>query len=318
MNLVFMGSPAFAVPIVKRLIEAGHSISCVYCQPPRPAGRGQKETLTPVHALALQYNIPVRTPLSLKSPETQAEFAALNADAAIVAAYGLLLPPAILAAYPYGCINIHPSLLPRWRGAAPIHRPLLAGDKETGVAIMQMDKGLDTGDVLAMEKLTLAENTSYATLHDELAEKGAELLLSTLEGLQAGTITPRAQSAEGITYAAKLTKEEGRIDWNCPASVIDRQIRAFTPWPGAWFNHQGESFKITKATYDMASSNAIAGTVVDDTLTIACGDGVLHPLIIQRQGKKPMEVSEFLRGFTLAKDTLLGDENDSPNAAMHS
>jgi methionyl-tRNA formyltransferase len=303
MKLIFMGSPAFAVPVLTRLIEAGHEIVAVYCQPPRPAGRGQKETLTPVHALALQHNLPVRTPTSLKSTEAQQEFAAFNADAAIVAAYGLLLPEPILNACPYGCINIHPSLLPRWRGAAPIQRPLLTGDTETGVAIMQMDKGLDTGDIFLMQKFPLTYDITYSELHDKLATLGADLLTQTLAKL--GTITAQPQPSEGVTYANKLSKEEGKINWNLPARDIDRQIRALTPWPGAWFTYLNEVFKISKASFSEEPHNEVAGTVMNDTLAIACGNGVLTPLMIQRQGKKAMEVGEFLRGFPLPAGALL-------------
>ena len=303
MKLIFMGSPEFAVPVLRRLVDTGHEIVAVYCQPPRPAGRGQKETLTPIHALAEQLRLPVHTPVSLKDPVEQQEFAMHGADIAVVVAYGLLLPEPILKACRYGCINIHPSLLPRWRGAAPIHRPILAGDRETGVTIMQMDKGLDTGDMIATETVKLTKDTTYSNLHDALAQIGAELLVETLEHI--GTLSRTPQPTEGATYAAKLTKEEGNIDWSSSAEDIDRKIRAFTPWPGAWFTYQGEVFKITEARYTMHSHNHIAGTVLDDTLTIACGEGMLMPKIMQRQGKKALEVGEFLRGFPLPVGTRL-------------
>jgi len=300
-----MGSPAFAVPALEALIRAGHEVVCVYSQPPRPAGRGQKETLTAIHSLALQHHLDVRTPISLKSPEEQQAFADLKADIAVVAAYGLLLPEAILKGCRFGCINIHPSLLPRWRGAAPIHRPLLAGDKETGVAIMQMDKGLDTGDILSIKKQPIDHNTSYLVLHDILANLGAKLLIDTLISIENGTATRTPQSSENVAYANKLTKEEGKIDWGNSAEFIQRQIRALTPWPGSFFMYHNEIFKISEASYEISPHNLLAGSVIDDKLTIACGEGFLKPSIIQRSGKKPCSLEEFLRGFPIPAGTKL-------------
>ncbi len=299
MRCIFMGTPAFALPALKKLQEARHELICIYTQPPRPAGRGQKETPSPVHHYAMQHGIEVRTPKTLRTPDTQAEFAALQADVAVVAAYGLLLPPAILTACRYGCINLHPSLLPRWRGAAPIQRPLLAGDAETGVTIMQMDKGLDTGDMLMVEKIAISQQDTAETLHDSLSRLGAELLLRTLDQLEKGTAQPVKQHEEGVTYAEKLSKEEGRIDWNLPALVIERHIRALTPWPGAHFTYHGENIKIQQACLVMKAHNARPGTILDDGLSIACGEGVLQPLILQRPGRSKMERNDFLRGFPI-------------------
>lgn len=305
MKLIFMGTPAFAVPALTSLQEAGHEIVAVYTQPPRPAGRGQKDKLSPIHAYAIEKQLPVYTPTSLREAATQAEFAALGADAAIVAAYGLLLPPAILAACPYGCINIHPSLLPRWRGAAPIHRPLLAGDKETGVTIMQMDKGLDTGDMLLIEREVIKQDDTSETLHDRLALIGAELVVKTLARIAEGTIKAIKQPEEGVTYAAKLTKEEGRIDWQLPAENIERMIRAFTPWPGAYTTYQGETIKILQAHYSTAAIHAAPGTLVGSQFTVACGQGSLQPLIVQRAGKSATACDAFLRGFPLQAGEVL-------------
>jgi len=304
MRLVFMGTPAFAVPTLKALCEAGHNVVAVYTQPPRPAGRGQKEAITPVHQFALEQGLPVYTPESLKSLETQAVFAAHNAEIAIVAAYGLLLPKPVLGAYPLGCINVHPSLLPRWRGAAPIQRSIMAGDRETGICIMQMDAGLDTGDILMTETYPLPEGSSYGMLHEFLSEKAGPMIVRTLEGLRSKTITPVKQADTGVEYAKKITKEETQIDWNKSAEHIYHHILGLNPFPGAHFGYGGEIIKIFDATIDTKASE-VAGTITDTMLGIACGSGVLHPTILQRPGKKRMPVAELLHGFSIPVGTTL-------------
>jgi methionyl-tRNA formyltransferase len=305
MRLTFMGTPAFALPALKSLHEAGHDIAAVYTQPPRPAGRGQKETPSPVHQYALEHGLPVHTPASLKTPEAQAAFAAHKADAAIVVAYGLLLPKPILEAYPLGCINVHPSLLPRWRGAAPLQRTIMAGDRETAIVIMQMDEGLDTGNMLLVERYPIAPSTTTGMLHDDLAAKAGPLLLKTLDGLKSNTITPIPQGNAGVTYAKKITKEECAIDWNRPAQVIYHQILGLSPHPGAHFTHGGETIKIFAAEYDDAPAKAPPGTVLDGHLSIACQPGILRLLQIQRPGKKRLPVEEALHGFSIPPGTNL-------------
>lgn len=301
LKLIFMGTPEFALPSLKALREAGHEIVAVYSQPPRPAGRGQKETPSPIHHYALSQGLKVLTPVSLKGEAEQREFASFSADAAIVAAYGLLLPPEILKGCKLGCINIHPSLLPRWRGAAPIQRTIMAGDTKTGICIMQMDEGLDTGDVLACELYDIPEGTTSGQLHDTLAQRSAPLLLNTLERLS--SIMPQKQSGDGVTYAKKISKSEARIDWSKPADEILCLIRGMNPYPGANFEYQGEVIKLLAA--DICSGSGKAGEVLDDTLTIACGNGAIRPLTLQRPGKKPMPAEEVLRGLVVPKGTLL-------------
>ncbi len=302
-----MGTPDFAVPALRALLEAGHDLAAVYTQPPRPAGRGQRPKLSPVHAAAEARGLPVRTPLSLKDPAEQTAFAALGLDAAVVVAYGLILPQLILDAPRLGCLNIHASLLPRWRGAAPIQRALLAGDPETGISIMAMDAGLDTGPVLLTERLPIGPDDTAATLHDRLAALGATLVVEALEGLDAGRLQPTPQPAEGATYAAKLTREEGRLDWRRPAAALERQVRALTPWPGAWFEAGGDRIKVLSAEIveNPGSSDAKPGRVLDDRLTVACGDRALRLAKVQRAGKAPMAAADFLRGFVLPAGTLL-------------
>ncbi len=310
-----MGTPEFALPSLKALREAGHAIAAVYTQPPRPAHRGQKETPSPVHRYALEQGFPVYTPVSLKSQDVQAEFAAHRADAAIVAAYGLLLPKPILDAYPLGCINIHPSLLPRWRGAAPIQRTLMAGDAETGVCIMQMDEGLDTGDILLCEKLDVLENIRSSTvnaqiLHDLLAYAAPPLLLMALEGLQRREVTPTPQPAVGVTYAQKITKEECRIDWTQDAQAILNRIRGLSPKPGAYCMLNGEPLKILMADIMLADLVRHGGTrtpgqVQDGYLTVACGSGYLRLEELQRPGKKAVMAMDFLNGSPVPTGTLL-------------
>jgi methionyl-tRNA formyltransferase len=301
MRLVFMGTPDFAAAILAALVEAGHEIACVYCQPPRPAGRGHKLQPSPVQAWAEARGLSVRHPVSLKGQAEQAEFAGLKADAAVVAAYGLILPQAILDAPKRGCLNVHASLLPRWRGAAPIQRAILAGDEETGVAIMRMEAGLDTGPALLVEKLPITASMNAGDLHDALAALGARLIVRALENLD--RLVPEPQSEQGVTYAAKIGKEEGRLDWSLPAPLLARRVRAFAPLPGAWFDHQGERFKVLKA--EAETGQGTPGTILDDALRVACGEGVLRLLILQRAGKGALDAQAFLRGYALPKGTVL-------------
>ncbi|RKQ69997.1 methionyl-tRNA formyltransferase [Oceanibaculum indicum] len=299
-----MGTPDFSVPALKALIDAGHEIAAVYSQPPRPAGRGHKLTPSPVHAYAESQGIDVRTPKSLRNAEAQAAFAALNLDCAVVVAYGLILPKPILEAPRLGCVNIHASLLPRWRGAAPIQRAVQAGDAESGVTIMQMDEGLDTGPMLLSEAVPITPETTGQSLHDDLSALGGRMIVAALEALDSGTLKPIAQPEAGVTYAAKLAKEEALLDWTKPAADLERQIRAFDPWPGSFFLHQGERLKVLKA--EMAAGSGTPGTVLDDALTVACGTGALRLLRVQRPGKAAMEADALLRGYPLPKGTVLG------------
>ncbi len=293
-----MGSPEFSVTTLRALMDAGHEIACIYAQPPKPAGRGQKERPCPVHAEAIRLGIPARTPKSLRADDVQSEFATLNLDAAIVVAYGLILPPKILDAPKLGCLNVHASLLPRWRGAAPIQRAIMAGDKETGVSIMKMDAGLDTGDVLAEARTPIADDETASTLHDRLSEIGASLLVPTLSAYAAGDLVAKAQPADGITYASKLERSEGHIDFQALATEIERKVRALNPWPGTWFEHNGVRIKVG-AVDVQGDANAAPGTVIDNTLTIACGVGAVRPVRLQRPGKGMMEVDAFLRGYPI-------------------
>ncbi len=305
MKLVFMGTPAFALPTLKALHESEHKVVAVYTQPPRPAGRGQHDTPSPVHALALEHKLPVFTPTSLKSAEAQVEFAAHKADVAVVVAYGLLLPKPILDAYPLGCINVHPSLLPRWRGAAPIQRTIMAGDRETAVMIMQMDEGLDTGGILLAEPYTVPPGTNAGMLHDRLAAMAGPLVLKALHGLESGTLRPVPQDREGVLYADKIRKEECRIEWNRPVDSIHHQILGLAPAPGAYFLWNDEPIKIFDAEWEMRKADAAPGTVIDDRLGIACNPGVLHPTVLQRPGKKRMPIEELLRGFSIPTGSIL-------------
>jgi len=305
LRLAFMGTPDFAVPALRALAEAGHEIAAVYSQPPRPAGRGQQAKPSPVHAMAAERDWPVRTPESLKDPVAQRDFAALALDAAVVVAYGLLLPPPILAAPRLGCLNIHASLLPRWRGAAPIQRALLAGDAETGITIMQMEAGLDTGPILAQRAVPIGATDTAATLHDTLAALGAEMIVAALRDLSDGTLAARPQPDEGATYAGKLSRAEARLDWRHPAMDLERQVRAFAPWPGAHFALNGETVKVLTAEADLNQSRAAPGTVLDDRLTIACGDGALRPTRVQRGGRAACDTAAFLRGFAIPAGTRL-------------
>ncbi|TWI34451.1 methionyl-tRNA formyltransferase [Paracoccus sulfuroxidans] len=294
MRVIFMGTPDFSVPAL-RAIAAEHEVVAVYSQPPRAAGRGQKPRPSPVHKAAEELGLPVRTPERLKSPEDQAEFAALQVDVAVVVAYGLILPQPVLDAPRLGCLNIHASLLPRWRGAAPIHRAIMAGDSETGVAIMQMEAGLDTGPVLAETRTPITAEDTTATLHDRLSAMGAELIVATLARLPLPA-TPQAE--EGVTYAQKIDKAEARIDWTQTASQIDRQIRALSPFPGAWTMLGSERIKLLQSRVVQGSGQP--GEVLSG-FTIACGEGAVEIITAQREGKRPMPASEILRGLTLPK-----------------
>ena len=299
MRIIFMGSPGFAVPALNALVEAGHGIAAVYCQPPRPAGRGKADRKTAVHERAEQLGLEVRTPRTLRDAEEQAKFAALGADLAVVAAYGLILPKPILDAPKGGCVNIHASLLPRWRGAAPIQRAILAGDTVSGVTIMQMDEGLDTGPMLLKRELQLdGKNAGQVT--EELAKLGASALLKWIEDPS----PPEPQPENGATYAPKVDKAEARVDWNRPAIEIERQVHAFSPRPGAWFEASGERIKLLEARAgDDASGRP--GEVLDDCLNVAAGDGYVRPLRVQRAGRGAMTVDELLRGFPIPKGTVL-------------
>jgi methionyl-tRNA formyltransferase len=320
MRITFMGSPDFAVPSLNALAEAGHEIVAAYSQPPRPAGRGKAPRPTPVQQRAEALGIPVRTPTSLNLAEQQGEFRALDADLAVVAAYGLILPSPILEAPKAGCINVHASLLPRGRGAAPIHRAILAGDEVTGVTIMQMDQGLDTGPMLLKRQLPIrGKNAGQVT--DELAQLGAEALLQWLDSPQ----PPVPQPETGATYAAKIHKAEARIDWARPATQVLRQVLAFAPAPGAWFEVNGERIKLLAAEAHPSSRHPRQsggppelaeqkrdsrlrgndGVVLDDQLLIACGEGILRPLVVQRAGRGPMTPEELLRGFAISPGTIL-------------
>ncbi|WP_146346164.1 methionyl-tRNA formyltransferase [Falsiphaeobacter marinintestinus] len=301
MRVVFMGTPDFSVPVLNALVDAGHDIACVYCQPPRPAGRGKKERPTPVHARALELGLPVRHPVSLKSADAQAEFAALNADIAVVVAYGLILPQPILDAPTHGCLNIHASLLPRWRGAAPIHRAIMAGDGETGVCIMQMEAGLDTGPVLLRQATPIGAEETTAELHDRLSVMGAGLIVEALAKLP--QLTPDPQPDQGVTYAHKIDKAEARVDWTQPAETVDRQIRGLSPFPGAWTEIEGQRVKLLASRVTDAQGKP--GTILDDALTVACGDGAVQLVRLQRAGKGAQDAETFLRGWPVPKGTRL-------------
>jgi len=303
LRIAFMGTPDFAVPTLAALAEAGHDIAAVYSQPPRPAGRGQQDRPSPVQAFAETRGWPVRTPTSLKKPEAVADFAALQLDAAVVVAYGLILPQAILEAPRLGCVNVHASLLPRWRGAAPIQRAILAGDTKTGITIMQMDEGLDTGAMLLQESVAIDGDTTAETLHDNLATCGGRLILKALEQVEAGTLAPCAQPDDGATYAKKIEPADARIDWHASAAEIDRTVRAFAPHPGAWFKADGKRIKLLAA--EISEGSGEPGTVLDDTLTITCGEGAIRATRLQREGRRAMDAADFLRGAAVAKGMRL-------------
>jgi methionyl-tRNA formyltransferase len=301
MRLAFMGTPEFAVPSLNALVAAGHEVVAVYTQPPRPANRGKKLTPSAVQQRAEELGFPVYTPLSLRNAEAQAEFAALAIDVAVVAAYGLILPQAILDAPKHGCLNVHGSLLPRWRGAAPVQRAILAGDRTTGVMVMQMEAGLDTGPVRATTEIEIGTKTT-GELTAELAELGAELMVIVLQDMSAHPAV--AQPEEGVTYAAKIDKAETRIDFTQPAGQIERQIRAFNPAPGAWFEYESERYRILEVQVIPAQPK-IPGEVLDDRLTIACATDSIRPTLIQRAGKPAMPTADLLRGKPIPQGTIL-------------
>jgi methionyl-tRNA formyltransferase len=301
MRLAFMGSPDFAVPALRGLHEAGHQIAAVYCQPPKPAGRGYALRPCPVQVAAGHLGLEVRTPARLRAdPAAQQAFAALGLDAAVVAAYGLILPPAMLDAPRLGCLNIHASLLPRWRGAAPIQAAVLAGDAETGITIMQMNAGLDTGPMLLREAVPITATTTAAVLHDVLAVLGARLILRAL----AEHPQPVPQPNAGVTYAPKLTRDAGRIDWTRDAAAIDRQVRAFDPWPGTFTTRHGAVLKVLAV--ERAEGDGEPGTVLDGRLTVACGAGALRLTRVQLAGRPAMAADAFLRGHPMAVGEVLG------------
>jgi methionyl-tRNA formyltransferase len=301
LRLVFMGTPMFAVPTLLELVAHGHEIAAVYTRAAKPAGRGMKLQLSPVEQEARRLGIPVLTPKTLKTPEALDEFRAFHADAAVVVAYGMILPQAILDAPKLGCFNLHASLLPRWRGAAPINRAIMAGDAESGVMVMRMDAGLDTGDVAMAERLPTTDAMTAADLHDALAPLGGDLMARAMAALERGKLQLLPQAAEGVTYAAKIDKAETRIDWNRPAHDVLRHIHGLSPFPGAWCEMplEGVATRVKILLVEMADGAGAPGAVLDDRLTIACGQGALRILELQRAGKQPMKADEFLRGTPL-------------------
>jgi methionyl-tRNA formyltransferase len=305
LRLAFMGTPDFSVPILAALLDAGHDVASVYSQPPRPAGRGHHERPSPVAEFAGARGIAVATPKSLRKAEAQAEFAALGLDAAVVAAYGLILPKPILDAPRLGCFNVHASLLPRWRGAAPIQRAILAGDTESGVTIMQMDEGLDTGAMLLSERVAIGPEMNAGVLHDALSGLGARLIIRALADVEAGRAVATPQPADGVTYAAKIDKSEARLDWTRPAIELHRIVRAFAPVPGAWFEQGGERIRVLAARIEI--DHGAPGSVLDDRLLVACGEGALRLLTVQRAGRAALPAAEFLRGNPVPAGARLGD-----------
>jgi methionyl-tRNA formyltransferase len=302
-RLIFMGTPDFAVPTLTEIVEHGHEIVAVYTRAPKPAGRGMDLQVTPVEREARRFGIPVLTPKTLRTDEAVAQFRAHNADAAVVVAYGLILPKQILEAPPLGCFNVHASLLPRWRGAAPINRAIMAGDAESGVTIMRMEEGLDTGPMAMAERVPIGADMTAGELHDPLARLGADLMVRALGALERGTLQLTPQPEEGVTYASKIDKNETRIDWGKSWKQVHDHIRGLSPFPGAWFELAGSRIKVLRSTRGEGASPP--GTVLDDQLTIACGEGAVRLVEVQRAGKQPMKVEEFLRGTQVAKGTVL-------------
>ncbi|HIJ93281.1 MAG: methionyl-tRNA formyltransferase [Rhodospirillales bacterium] len=310
LRLVFMASAEFALPVLAALLDAGHEIVCVYSRPPRPAGRGHRERPSPVHAFAAEKAISVRTPKSLDGKDDQAAFAALAADAAVVAAYGLILPAPVLDAPRLGCLNVHASLLPRWRGAAPIERAIIAGDEQSGVTIIRMNEGLDSGPMVLGESVPITAETTAGDLRGALCGLGARLIVEALDGLAEGCLTPMPQPSDGVTYARKLDRGEGRLDWSRPAAELERLVRALAPWPGVWFEHQGARIKVLAAQVVEAAGTGSPGTVLDDRLAVACGaaaaeQGALRLVRVQRAGKQAVAAEDFLRGYPLPQGSRL-------------
>jgi methionyl-tRNA formyltransferase len=303
LKIIFMGTPQFAVPTLQTLLAVGYHVCAVYTRAPKPVGRGYHLQKSPVHEVAEMHGIPVCTPKSLRLPEEQQKFAEWGADLAVVVAYGLILPLPILVAPKYGCVNLHGSLLPRWRGAAPMQRCLLSGDQETGLTIMKMDEGLDTGPMIATMTIPLASTTTIQELHDQMAQAGAKLLVDTVPGYVQGLLPLIPQPIEGVTYADKLSKLDGLVDWRNEASFIERQVRALTPWPGVIFSYHNEKFKILAA--EVVDLRGEPGKVLDHQLTIACGEKALRILKIQRSGGKPLETRAFLNGYEISQGLRL-------------
>jgi methionyl-tRNA formyltransferase len=303
LRMAFMGTPDFAVPVLAECLAAGHEVAAVYSQPPRKAGRGMAEQPSPVHRFASEHGLPVRTPASLKGADEQEAFAALALDVAVVVAYGLILPKPVLAAPRLGCLNLHASLLPRWRGAAPVQRAIMAGDAETGVMVMQMEAGLDTGPVLLAEHVAIASDETAGSLHDRLSPIGASLMVRALAALERGTLTPTPQSEAGATYARKIEKEEARIDWSRDARTLDAHIRGLTPFPGAFFEiaRNGETTRVKILRAGVVAGSGKPGEILslDGGITVACGADALKLAELQRAGKGPMKAGDFLRGFPL-------------------
>jgi methionyl-tRNA formyltransferase len=307
LRIVFMGTPDFAVPTLAEVIGAGHAIVAAYSQPPRAAGRGLADRKSPVQIFAESAGIKVLTPASLKGAEEQAVFAAHAADAAVVVAYGLLLPNAILTAPKHGCFNLHPSKLPRWRGAAPIQRPIMSGDSETAAMVMRMEQGLDTGPVCLAEPVAIGADQTYGDMHDILAQRGASLMVRALSALERGTLDCTPQPEEGVTYAKKIDKAEARIDFTKDAREVHNLIRGLSPFPGAWFEvgAEGKPERIKVLRASLADGTGAPGEVLDDQLTVACGSGAIRLIELQRAGKKPMPAAEVLRGFPIPPGTRL-------------
>lgn len=305
LRIVFMGTPDFSVPTLAAIADAGHDLVAVYSQPPRPAGRGMHEQKSPVHKFAEAAAIPVLTPRTLRDPATQEIFRAHTADAAVVVAYGLILPRPILEAPRFGCFNLHASALPRWRGAAPIQRAIMAGDTETAASIMRMDEGLDTGPVCADEPIAIGPDMTAGELHDLMAARGAALMVQALAAVEDSILECAPQPTDGVTYAAKIEKTETQVDWTRPAADVHNHIRGLAPWPGAHFEveHEGRAERLKVLRAALADGAGLPGTFLDDAGTIACGSGAIRLLDVQRAGKKPMPVAELLRGFPLPAGT---------------
>ncbi len=301
LRIIFMGTPDFALPSLNKIVEQGHEVVGVYSQPPKPAGRGKALTNPPVHQRAKELGIEVFTPKNFKNPQDIEQFIALKADVAIVVAYGLLLPKEILDTPKYGCLNLHGSLLPRWRGAAPIQRAIMAGDRKTGVMVMRMDEGLDTGDIALVQEINITKEMVAGDLHDKMSNIGAELLCNALSLLERGELNFSAQSNKGVTYAKKIQKQETKINWQQNSEQVLNNIRAFSPFPGAWFeveiNGKPVRIKILQAKETKGNKYAKAGEILDNRLTIACGEGAISPILLQRAGKKSLYIDDFLRGL---------------------
>jgi methionyl-tRNA formyltransferase len=300
LRIIFMGTPDFAVPTLSEIIGQGHELVAVYTRAPAPAGRGMELRQSPVHAMAGRFGLPVLTPATLRGEEAAGTFASCRADVAVVVAYGMLLPKAILDLPPLGCLNLHGSLLPRWRGAAPIQRAVMAGDAETGVAVMRMEEGLDTGPVAMVERIAIDPEMTAGDVHDRMMRLGADLMVRALAALSRGALGFTPQAEEGVTYARKIGKDEARIDWSLPAGEVHNRIRGLSPFPGAWFEAEGARVKALRSTLVESAGLAAPGTLVDDRLTVACGAGAVRLLEVQRAGRGPMKAAEFLRGAGLA------------------